>query len=151
MHSVIAFILLLTITHSSTSNSFAFMSRMHKSWRRVFVWGRYVYHTRMTTSEVHRPVQCELEGRSTYEDFLSNVYDKHDNCATRTYTMLDQCDISIWLTSCKKMECERIDKNKFNCTSTVESAWVRIWDTSYYKEIIENCGMKWHEQYQDVM
>ena len=49
------------------------------------------------------------------------------------------------------MECERIDKNKFNCTSTVESAWVRIWDTSYYKEIIENCGMKWHEQYQDVM
>ena len=91
------------------------------------------------------------KGVPTYEDFLSNVYDKQDNCATRTYTMLDQCDISIWLTSCKKMECERIDKNKFNCTSTVESAWVRIWDTSYYKEIIENCGMKWHEQYQDVM
>lgn len=51
----------------------------------------------------------------------------------------------------KKLECERIDKNKFNCTSTVVSAWVRVWDTSFYKSIIEHCGMKWHEQYQDVM
>ena len=51
----------------------------------------------------------------------------------------------------KKMECERMEGNKFNCTSTVISAWVRIWDTTYYKSIIEHCGMKWHEQYQDVM
>ena len=29
-------------------------------------------------------------GIPTYEDRLSNVYDKHDNCNVRTYTMLDQ-------------------------------------------------------------
>ena len=51
----------------------------------------------------------------------------------------------------KKMECELIEKNKYNCTSTVISAWVRIWDTTHYKSIIEHCGVQWHEQYQDVM
>ena len=30
------------------------------------------------------------EGVPTYEDQLSNIYDKRDNCQTRTYTMLDQ-------------------------------------------------------------
>ena len=49
------------------------------------------------------------------------------------------------------MECERVDTNKFSCNSTIESVWVRVWDTKYYKEIINNCGMQWHEQYQDVM
>ena len=91
------------------------------------------------------------KGVPTYEDLLSNIYDKGDNCKYRTYTMLDQYEIEERVTISKKMECERIGTNKFNCTSTVESAWVRIWDTSYYEFYIKNCGMKWHEQYQDVM
>ena len=91
------------------------------------------------------------KGIPTYEDVLSNVYDKVDNCQTRTYTMLDQCEMERWVTGSKQMECERVDTNKFNCNSTIESVWVRVWDTKYYQEIINNCGMQWHEQYQDVM
>ena len=87
----------------------------------------------------------------TYEDYVSDAYDHGDNCTTRTYTTLDQYGYHEGLTISKELECERIDKDKFNCTSTVISTWAQIWDTSYYKEIIENCGMKWHEQYQDVM
>ena len=55
------------------------------------------------------------------------------------------------MTGSKQMECERVDTNKFSCNSTIESVWVRVWDTKYYQEIINNCGMQWHEQYQDVM
>lgn len=51
----------------------------------------------------------------------------------------------------KRLSCVEIEKHKFNCTSTVESAWVRIWDTKYYKWYIEKCGIQWHEKYQDVM
>ena len=54
-------------------------------------------------------------------------------------------------TRSKRLSCETSDKKVYNCNSTVESAWVRIWDTTFYKTVIDNCGMKWHEQYQDVM
>ena len=53
--------------------------------------------------------------------------------------------------SSKRLECVEIEKNRFQCNSTVESAWVRIWDTTFYKDYIDKCGIKWHEQYQDVM
>ena len=82
---------------------------------------------------------------------MSNIYDHHDHCGVRTYTTLDQYENWQRVTISKKMECERIEKHKFNCTSTVISTWVRIWDTNYYKGYIEKCGIQWHEQYQDVM
>ncbi|KAM7459190.1 hypothetical protein BLSTO_00094 [Blastocystis sp. subtype 1] len=81
------------------------------------------------------------KGVPTYVDQLSNVYGNGNNCAVRTYTMLFH----------NRLSCETSDKKTFNCNSTTESAWVRVWDTSFYRDIIENCGMKWHEQYQDVM
>ncbi|KAK8824633.1 hypothetical protein WA577_007029, partial [Blastocystis sp. JDR] len=81
------------------------------------------------------------KGVPTYVDQLSNVYDRGQNCSVRTYTMLFH----------NRLSCETSDKKTFNCNSTTESAWVRVWDTSFYRDIIEHCGMKWHEQYQDVM
>ena len=57
----------------------------------------------------------------------------------------------MMLMSSKKLDCVKIEKNKFQCNSTVVSTWVRIWDTTYYEYYIQNCGIQWHEQYQDVM
>lgn len=91
------------------------------------------------------------KGVPTYVDQLSNVYDNGNNCAVRTYTMLFQYSWSYYLTPSQRLTCETEDRVTFNCNSTTESAWVRVWDTSFYRDIIEHCGMKWHEQYQDVM
>ena len=72
---------------------------------------------------------------------MSNIYDHGDNCKDRTHTTLDQYESGKRVTCSKKMECERIDKHTFNCTSTIVSTWVRIWDTSYYDFYLKNCGM----------
>ena len=90
-------------------------------------------------------------GVPTYEDYVSDAYDHGDNCTTLIYTTLDQYGQCKGMTISKELKCEQIEKNKYNCTSTVISTWVRIWDTTYYKDVIDHCGMQWHEQYQDVM
>ena len=50
-----------------------------------------------------------------------------------------------------KLSCEKSTQKTFNCTTVIESGWVRVWDTTYYQDVINYCGMQWHEQYQDVM
>ena len=82
------------------------------------------------------------KGVPTYVDQLSNVYDRRNNCAVRTYTMLFQYSLLHELTLSERLSCETSDKKTFNCNSTTESAWVRVWDTSFYQNIIEHCGMK---------
>lgn len=91
------------------------------------------------------------KGVPTYEDLLSNVYIRRDDCTVRTYTTLDQYIISIGLTISKRLTCEEIEKNKFQCDSVVESTWFRVWDAGSGSGILDSCGNQWYEQYQDVM
>lgn len=90
-------------------------------------------------------------GIPTYEDYLTNQYDYHDGCGIRTYTVLDQCVFLFSLICSKRLTCEKIEKNRFECKSVVESTWVRIWDPKYHQHIITLCGKQWMEEYQDVM
>ena len=89
-------------------------------------------------------------GVPTYEDYLTNKYDYHDGCGIRTYTVLDQCVPRILLTCSKRLTCEKIEENRFECKSVVESTWVRIWDPKGRDAIITYCGKQWMEEYQDV-
>lgn len=90
-------------------------------------------------------------GVPTYEDHLNNMYYKRDNCTVKTYTTLDQYERIISITNSKRLTCEDVGKGRFNCSSVIESVWVRVWDIASHKNIIDNCGMQWYEEYQNVM
>ena len=79
------------------------------------------------------------------------MYYKRDNCTVKTYTTLDQYDRIISITNSKRLTCEEVGNGQFNCSSVIESVWVRVWDIASHKNIIDNCGMQWYEEYQNVM
>ena len=49
------------------------------------------------------------------------------------------------------MTCTKKEGNTFSCKGKIESVWVRIWESKQWQYIIDNCGTKFNEKYQDVM
>ena len=152
MKYVLYGILLLSVAVSSMDVVECIIVRVYEFGGRLYFWNRYLICCFIwVIAKFTAQFNVNWKGVPTYVDALSNIYDNGNNCAVRTYTMLFQYLLLHWLKCSCRLSCETSDKKTFNCNSTIESAWVRIWDTSYYKNVIENCGMKWHEQYQDVM
>ena len=55
------------------------------------------------------------------------------------------------MTCSTPLSCEEKENDTFLCKGKVESVWVRIWESDQWQYIIDNCGKKFHEKYQDVM
>ena len=49
------------------------------------------------------------------------------------------------------LACKQLGKRSFDCTGTVESVWIRIWNPEEYRAVIENCGSQFTEKDQDIM
>lgn len=91
------------------------------------------------------------KGVPTYQDVLSNIYNYGTNCTKRTYTTLFQYDLTDNVICSTPLTCTKKEGNTFSCNGRIESVWVRIWNVQQWQYIIDNCGMKFAEKYQDVM
>ena len=49
-----------------------------------------MFQIELMVDKITAQFNVNWKGVPTYEDYLTNNYDKGDNCQTRTYTTLDQ-------------------------------------------------------------